>query len=266
MIEHYAGRDESESPLTREAEARARLPRMQREVLAATPRLRRPAVRGLLALSARTIPLRGVGKASFLQALDVARAAARRIGELRAADGTLDDPAAVFSLTVPEIVGPLPADARELTARRRRRREEYTRLVLPPVWRGCPVPTAAEDGAGGEQRSVVTGIGASIGVREGTVRVVTDPGFGEIEPDEVLVAPTTDPSWASIMFVAAALVVDIGGILSHAAVVAREIGLPCVVNTGTGTTDLRTGDRVRVDGKAGTVEVLERAHDPREPG
>jgi pyruvate,water dikinase len=61
------------------------------------------------------------------------------------------------------------------------------------------------------------------------------------------------------MFVSAALVVDIGGALSHAAVVARELGIPCVVNTRTGTSVLRTGDRVRVDGKAGTVEVLERA-------
>jgi phosphoenolpyruvate-protein kinase (PTS system EI component) len=54
-------------------------------------------------------------------------------------------------------------------------------------------------------------------------------------------------------------VVDIGGTLSHAAVVARELGIPCVVNTRNGSRALRTGDRVRVDGKAGTVEVLERA-------
>jgi pyruvate,water dikinase len=91
------------------------------------------------------------------------------------------------------------------------------------------------------------------------VRVVHDPSFTEVEDGEVLVTPTTDPSWASIMFVSAALVVDIGGTLSHAAVVARELGIPCVVNTRNGSRVLRTGDRVRVDGAAGTVEVLERA-------
>jgi phosphoenolpyruvate synthase/pyruvate phosphate dikinase len=106
---------------------------------------------------------------------------------------------------------------------------------------------------------VVKGEGVSTGVVEGTARVVADPAFTEVEPGEILVAPTTDPSWSSIMFVSSALVVDIGGALSHAAVVARELGIPCVVNTRSGSRTLRTGDRVRVDGGAGTVEVLEAA-------
>ena len=94
---------------------------------------------------------------------------------------------------------------------------------------------------------------------EGVARVVHDPDFAEIEPDEILVSPTTNPSWSSIMFVSSGLVVDIGGALSHAAVVARELGLPCVVNTQSGSRTIRTGDRLRVDGKEGTVEILERA-------
>jgi pyruvate,water dikinase len=118
-------------------------------------------------------------------------------------------------------------------------------LVPPPV--------------AGERPDVVEGVGVSAGVVEGLVRVVTDPSFDDVEPDEVLVAPTTDPSWASIMFVSSALVVDIGGPLSHAAVVARELGVPCVVNTRSGSRVLRTGDRVRVDGTTGRVEILERA-------
>jgi pyruvate,water dikinase len=88
---------------------------------------------------------------------------------------------------------------------------------------------------------------------------VDDPTFAEVEPDEILVTPTTDPSWASIMFISAGLVVDIGGQLSHAAVVARELGIPCVVNTRVGSRVLHTGDRVRVDGAAGTVELVARA-------
>jgi pyruvate,water dikinase len=64
------------------------------------------------------------------------------------------------------------------------------------------------------------------------------------------------------MFISSALVVDIGGALSHAAVVARELGIPCVVNTRTGTRRLRTGDRLRVDGAKGTVEILERVAVP----
>jgi len=95
-------------------------------------------------------------------------------------------------------------------------------------------------------------------VVEGLVRVITDPSFDEVEDDEILVAPTTDPSWASIMFISAGLVVDIGGAFSHAAVVARELEIPCVVNTGNGTSVLRTGDRVRLNGKTGIIDILER--------
>ena len=94
------------------------------------------------------------------------------------------------------------------------------------------------------------------------MRLVADPVEADVEPGEVLVCPTTDPSWASILFLSAALVVDIGGPLSHAAVVAREMGIPCVIGTGNGTAILRAGDHVRVDGTAGTVEVLRRAGVP----
>jgi pyruvate,water dikinase len=302
LVERYATRDASASPLARERETRARLPGMQRALLAELPAPVRPPVRALLAHAARTIPLRGLGKASFLQALDAARAAARRIGEHHALAGRLDEPGDVFYLTVPELLAGCPAGARELVAFRRERREEYQGLRLPSFWRGTPDPervtadapdeTAPGDATSGDATSgdtvsggtvfgdtvfgdtvfgdtaagepapgetLLTGIAAGSGVVEGLVRVVHDPDFTDVEPGEVLVAPTTDPSWASIMFVSAALVVDIGSVLSHAAVVARELGLPCVVNTGVGTRVLRDGDLVRVDGTAGTVEILRRA-------
>jgi pyruvate,water dikinase len=281
MVRHYASRDESASPLAREREARAKAPVMRAELLAALPAVQRPPVRALLALAARTVPLRGLGKASFLQALDVARASARRVGEHQATAGRLADPDDVWYLTVDELLGGLPSHAKELVAYRRERRAEYQGLALPSFWRGTPEPEVvagraahigsrggphggAEGGAdggsdGGADDAPITGIAAGSGVVEGLVRVVHDPDFGDVEPGEVLVAPTTDPSWASIMFVSAALVVDIGSVLSHAAVVARELGLPCVVNTRVGTRMLRDGDLVRVDGTAGTVEILRRA-------
>jgi pyruvate,water dikinase len=70
------------------------------------------------------------------------------------------------------------------------------------------------------------------------------------------VCETTDPSWASLFLVASALVIDIGGALSHGAIVARELGVPCVINTRVGTRRLRTGDLLRVDGHCGMVTVL----------
>jgi pyruvate,water dikinase len=258
MLEGYRGIPDAESPVLREQVVHDQLAERQREVLAAIPSARRPGARLLLKIAARTIPLRGVGKRSFLQSLDVARCAGRQIGALLVQEGTLEADDDVFYLTVDELCGRLPENAAALVRLRRERRNEYQALELPASWRGTPAvkPRLAGDGTTPSER-LITGIGASSGIAEGVVRVVHDPTFAEVEPDEILVTATTDPSWASIMFISAALVVDIGGALSHAAVVARELGIPCVVNTRTGTRTLRTGDRVRVDGTSGTVTVIQ---------
>ncbi len=188
----------------------------------------------------------------------MACAAARRIGEHLVDEGLLDDVEDVFYLTTDEIVAP-PRDASELVVRRRERRAYYETLQIPPAWLGQP--TALDESEAGDTAPIVDvleGVGASPGTVEGTVRVVNDPDDADVEPGEILVSPTTDPSWASIMFVSGALVVDIDGALSHAAIVARELGIPCVVNTRVGSQVLRTGDLVRVDGASGHVRVLKR--------
>jgi pyruvate,water dikinase len=259
LVVGYANRDETESPVERDRRAREQLPLMQREVLAATPKVQRPAAHIVLRMAAANLPLRGVGKRAYLQGRDVTRAAARRAGELLVAGDVLDDPEDTLYLTWQELSGGgLPRNARELVGRRRERRAGYTRLQIPTEWRGVPTPAASDDGLVGSANSV-TGVGASAGVAEGVARVVTDPTSIDVGQGEILVAATTDPSWASVMFVCSGLVVDIGGLMSHAAVVARELGVPCVVNTRVGTRVIRTGDRVRVDGSTGSVEVLARA-------
>ncbi|MEA2170780.1 MAG: rifampicin phosphotransferase, partial [Solirubrobacteraceae bacterium] len=256
MIEGYRARPDGDDPALRDAGRRRARPAAERELLDAAPVWQRPAIRRLLALAREKLPLRGVGKRSFLQAVDVGRAAARRVGALLAADGVLDDPEDVFYLTFEELTGTLPADPKAVVAERRARRIEYQALQLPDAWKGMVEPFPEQDAVAVD---VIEGIGVSAGVVEGVARVLHDPDFEDVEDGEILVAPFTDPGWASIMFLSAALVVDIGGALSHAAVVAREMDIPCVVNTRTGTRDLHTGDRVRVDGKAGTVEILSRS-------
>jgi pyruvate,water dikinase len=230
--------------------------RVEAALLAALPATRRGGGRVVLRLARTYLPLRGVGKVAFLQSLDVARAAARRMGALLAADGVLADPEDVFFLTLPELTGRLPAEPAAVVAERRARHAHYGTLRIPGMFRGDPEPEAAAEEA---TAGAVSGTGASPGVVEGRVVVVTDPAMADVEPGDILVAHTTDPSWASIMFLCKALVVDIGGLLSHAAVVARELGIPCVMGTQHGSRALRTGDICRVDGSAGTVEVLERA-------
>lgn len=253
----YADLPDLEGPLAvtaRRSEARKAA---EAALLAGLPRVHRPAAMLVLRLAARNVPLRGIGKVAFLQALDVGRAMARRIGCELAQSGVLDEPDDVAMLTVDEMLTATRAERlQDLVIARRARHDAHGRVNVPNSWRGRPsvaVATDDEPGAGG---LVLTGVGACPGTVEGPARVVLDPTFTDVEPGEILVAPFTDPSWASVMFTAAALVVDIGGTLSHAAVVARELGLPCVMGTGEGTRQIATGDLCRVDGAAGTVEIL----------
>ena len=105
--------------------------------------------------------------------------------------------------------------------------------------------------------NVITGSPGSAGRVEGLVRCLTSPEEGHLfRQGEVLVAVQTDIAWTLIFPRAAAVVTDVGAPLSHAAIVARELGIPAVVGCGDATARLRTGDRVRVDGGAGTVTLI----------
>jgi phosphohistidine swiveling domain-containing protein len=104
--------------------------------------------------------------------------------------------------------------------------------------------------------SVITGLAGSPGRHTGTVRVIRDESqFGRLGPGEVLVCPTTSPAWSVLFTQAGALVTDGGGLLAHAAVIAREYGIPAVLATGDATRRLRDGDPVTVDGTAGEVHL-----------
>jgi pyruvate,water dikinase len=104
----------------------------------------------------------------------------------------------------------------------------------------------------------VVGVAASAGIVEGIARVLHDVSeISSLREGEILVVPVTAPSWAPVFAKIRAAVSDIGGSMSHAAIVAREYGMPAVVGCGDATKRIRTGDRVRVDGDRGTVRVLE---------
>ncbi|MEW9586155.1 PEP-utilizing enzyme [Paraburkholderia sp. DGU8] len=110
-------------------------------------------------------------------------------------------------------------------------------------------------GDGGNGR--LQGIPASPGVVEGFVRVIRHENeLSELQPGEILVAAITAPSWASAFSVVSGVVTDIGGMMSHAAIVCREYGMPAVVSTGFATARLENGQRIRIDGHKGTVIVL----------
>lgn len=121
-----------------------------------------------------------------------------------------------------------------------------------------PGPAGPEDGA--TAAALVTGVGAAPGVAVGRVRVVhTLEEADRLEPGEVLVAPMTTPDWVPAMRRAKALVTDGGGLTCHAAIVSRELGLPCVVGTRTATTVLEPGRTVTVDGAKGEIFAGDRS-------
>ena len=260
LVDTYRSMDESAGPATVEQNRAGEREKATASLLAALPGPKRPAAKLVLGIARRYMPLREVGKTAFLQSLDAARAAAGVIGDDLARRGVLGDPDDVFYLTVPELLDPTLSDGiKEAVTLRRERRDEYLTVNLPESWTGQPeaIPITAADPAA--EGSEITGLAVSPGVVEGHARVVHDPLADALEPGEVLVCAATDPSWTSLFLVASGLVIDIGGALSHGAILARELGVPCVINTRVGSSVLRTGDLLRVDGDAGRVEVLKSA-------
>jgi pyruvate,water dikinase len=229
--------------------------RAEREILAGVGVLRRGLARWLFSEGERMLPAREVGKAAMTMALDGARASARAWGRHLAAAGHLEDPEDVFYLTRSELEGAMDTRFRERVTLRRAQRAGYEALELPESWIGNP---EVIERVAGEASQPLSGLGVSPGVAEGCVRVVSD-GFGQLEPGEILVCEATDPSYAGYFFVAAGVVTDIGGAMGHGSIVAREVGIPCVVNTRDASRQLRTGDRIRIDGGSGAIEILERA-------
>ncbi len=135
------------------------------------------------------------------------------------------------------------------------RRMDHIRLskMKPPKTIGITIDTDT-----GSDTSGLKGQGASPGQYEGIARVIMDPATNtELEPGEILIAPYTDPAWTPLFLTAHAAVVEVGSYLSHAGTIAREYGMPCVVDVTDCTSEIQTGNRILVDGTAGIVKVLE---------
>jgi pyruvate,water dikinase len=121
----------------------------------------------------------------------------------------------------------------------------------------CHIIGTAPRTAGSRAGLTLSGRPASAGVARGTARIVVTPeDLHRLEPGDVLVCEATSPSWTPAFVTLAACVCDSGGTLTHAAIICREYGLPCVCAVGVATRTIRDGDLVEVDGGAGTVTVL----------
>jgi len=261
LVARYEGLGHEAHPTESERRQRAVRESAEAELLAGTARLRRPGARLVLGIARSLIPQREVGKANYTQCLDGARVAARVIGQRLAAENVIEHPDDVFHLTYDEVVADGPrGDLRALVQERRALRDDYLTTGLADRWTGPParVALAADpQAATGEGRVAIEGEAVGGGAVVGRVRIVVDPTVDDLEPGEILVCRSTDPGWVALFHLAGGIAVDMGGQMSHGAIVARELGLPCVTCTVDATRRLRTGDLVRLDGDAGRIEILE---------
>jgi pyruvate,water dikinase len=193
-----------------------------------------------------------VGREASLYAIEEAYGGARQalweLGRRLADAGILGAPGHVVFARLSELdavcIGELPAaELRHRVGRRRARRE-----VAVQAWRSQRPPATSPAGDG------LVGMAGSPGVASGPVRVIRGlDDFASLQADEILVCPYTDPTWTPLFALAAAVVSDTGGALSHAAIVAREYGIPAVLGTEVGTSILRDGEMIHVDGSTGLV-------------
>ena len=272
----------------RQASDGSRADGMLRSSRASDARSRRPrGVRGAVAdRAARAVEHRESSRLDRARIYGMVRAIVLAQGSLLAGAGAVDDPADVFFLTLDEVMDGCP-DPRGRVAERKADWAEYANrperprieiddpraLVADrPTARaatgsdddrpGASEIAAASRGARagrGETRDVggpLTGTPCSAGTVEAEVIVVSDPGVDA--RGKIVVARATDPGWVFLLSQAAGVVAERGSILSHTAIVCRELGVPAVVGVPDATRLLRTGDRVRLDAGAGRIEVLSR--------
>lgn len=219
-----------------------------------------------LALSAVRVwlPARELSKFLSVIVVNEVRIALAELGRRLVAAGALDAPSDVMMLRYDEMPS-LVAEPSAWTEEVRRRRDWFRALqdVEPPfITVGRPGPPSTWP----RRRSaavtpvhvgeVITGIAACPGTASGVARVITDPtDCADLGPGDVLIAPATDPAWTPLFLSAAAVVVDIGAPLSHAAIVSRELGIPCVVSAAQASRRIPDGARVTVNATAGTVTI-----------
>ncbi|WAL49324.1 PEP-utilizing enzyme [Rhodococcus pyridinivorans] len=221
-------------------------------------------------LAAAALWLRGRERARTTAAMVIheIRLPARELGRRAVEAGTLESIEQIFMLFADELDAYL-ADPSAFTDLLRERETSYLDLfgVKPPFVVSGDVPPLdtweLRAGSAGEMLTAgdsLVGVSGCTGTVRGIARVLTTPDDpSALEPGEILIAPITDPSWTPLFVAASAVVVDVGAPFSHAAIVSREIGIPCVVSATDATKRIPNGALIEVDGTAGTVTVVETA-------
>lgn len=205
-----------------------------------------------LALTQRYMPFRETAKFYLMLGYELIRKALLVLDRRYQLDG------GIFYL-VPDELGRLieGEDLQSIVAERKTARSRLLQIELPDVIYSDILNRVGEPQAI-EAKNEIQGVGVSVGVATGEAYVLRDPSDAQIAgKNYILVCPSTDPGWTPLFLHAAALVMEYGGMLSHGAIVAREYGIPAVVNVAAATQRFQSGQRLRVDGSRGIVSILE---------
>lgn len=202
------------------------------------------------------IGLRERPKSIMVYALASARRELMRVGQAAVAAGAIDDAQDTFFLDFRQLRSAIGGVDQRAVVRERRaayeselRRRHIPRVLLSDGTEPeTLISIEAPEGA-------LVGSPASVGTVTGPARVILDPAGAHLDPGEILVAPSTDPGWTPLFLTAGGLVMEMGGSMSHGAVVAREYGIPAVVGVPDATSTITTGQLITVDGAAGIVTV-----------
>jgi pyruvate,water dikinase len=220
---------------------------------------RRLLLRYLSRQAQKFIGLREYMKAVLITGIAEVKKEINTLSRRFAADGSISEPSDIFFLTKDEVevimegrVGEIQVES--VVARRRREHERNQTVAFPGYSNGRPRPLSSKELELESGFEVLRGLAVSPGKVTGKARVITDPRRNAIiKPGEILVAPVTDAAWTPLFVTAGAIVVDVGGPLSHGSIVAREYGIPGVLSVGLATRLIKTGQVITVDGDHGRV-------------
>jgi len=210
---------------------------------------------------------REMGKNVCIRAIHEAKLAMMELGDRMVAQGVIADPQQIFMLLESELDDFLadPGSYGETIASRD---ADFAHLheLEPPYIVGLeggvpPISEWAPRNAGGQTLAVASevlqGAGGAPGEVTGVARIVLDPSDPmAVDPGDIMIAPTTDPSWTPLFLSAAGVVVNVGAVASHAAIVCRELGVPCVVSVVDATSRIPDGATISIDGSTGTVTII----------
>ena len=209
--------------------------------------------------------LREENRYYFAMRITLLRRHVLEVGRRFAERGIIEEQHDIYFLTLPEIKKLLSGeriDSKKIVDERKLERKINSKYQVPDVFVGEFKPEIVKEKVR-ELKTVFTGYAASSGIVQGKARIIRSPDeFGKFKAGEILVAPTTDPMWTNLFPIAKAVVTEMGGVLSHASIVAREYGTPCVVNVQGIIAALEDGDLIEVDGTSGVVKIISATYIP----